>query len=144
MCILHFFSYICLKKYEDAASVLFRRSDVKTLELAMELAEKSGNEELYKAVLFRYNAYKDENGVEEKELPSKLDAVLKQHNGKKKVVEEKVDLDKECSDGKSNVEIQNEETVSLENTTIEKQILRDETSEENVAATEICKINEQE
>ncbi|KAJ8984371.1 hypothetical protein NQ317_003519 [Molorchus minor] len=49
---------IVLGKYGEAASMLFRRSDPEILEFAMELAKKSGNEELYKAVLFRYNAFK--------------------------------------------------------------------------------------
>ncbi|XP_018568237.1 gem-associated protein 5 isoform X2 [Anoplophora glabripennis] len=116
--------YICLKKYEDAASVLFRRSDVKTLKFATELAEKSGNEELHKAVLFRYNAYREENGTEEKELPSKLDAVLKSHleNGgedKKAVVEETVDS--HDVDG-GVVEIQSGEKACLEDDKIEGRV----------------------
>ncbi|KAJ8913468.1 hypothetical protein NQ315_013848 [Exocentrus adspersus] len=64
-------------KYEDAASVLFRRSDATTLKFAAELSEKSGNEELHKAILLKYNLIKHD--VEEKdiELPTKLDAFLK-------------------------------------------------------------------
>jgi len=49
--------YISMGKYEEAASVLFRRSNIELLELAVELAKLSGNEELHKAVLFRFNAF---------------------------------------------------------------------------------------
>lgn len=59
-----FFSYIALGKLEDAAKLLFRRSDEGTLKLALEIAERVNNEELYKAVLVRYNAFKDVNKEE--------------------------------------------------------------------------------
>lgn len=81
-------------KYENAASVLFRRSDMETLKLAVELAEKSGNEELHKLVLFRYSECKNESGVEvvEKKLPSKVDVVLKhlenEYENKEEIFEE--------------------------------------------------------
>ncbi|XP_060517514.1 gem-associated protein 5-like isoform X2 [Cylas formicarius] len=51
--------YIALGKYEEAASVLFRRSNADLLEVAVDIARKSGNEELLKAVLFRFNAFRN-------------------------------------------------------------------------------------
>lgn len=47
--------------------LLFRRSDETTLKLALEMAEKSGNEEIYKAVLSRYNAFKNNKTEDIKE-----------------------------------------------------------------------------
>lgn len=68
----HFsYSYIALGKLEDAVKLLFRRSDETTLKLALDMAEHVNNEDLRKAVLVRYNAFKnetketggDENGI---------------------------------------------------------------------------------
>lgn len=56
-------SYIVLKDYEQATKVLFRRSDSRSLKLALDLAKKSGNTELCKAVEVRYNAFKDADKV---------------------------------------------------------------------------------
>ncbi|XP_044748302.1 gem-associated protein 5 [Coccinella septempunctata] len=49
--------YIKLGKYEEAVKLLFRRNELNILSLALELAEKTGNTELIKAVQFRYNAF---------------------------------------------------------------------------------------
>ncbi|CAH1174063.1 unnamed protein product [Phaedon cochleariae] len=68
--------FIVLGKYEEAASVLFRRSDIETMEFAAELAEKSGNVELHKAALFRYKSFlaesSGENGDKEKQEMSTI------------------------------------------------------------------------
>ncbi|XP_074038837.1 gem-associated protein 5 isoform X2 [Leptinotarsa decemlineata] len=69
--------YIYLGKYEDAASVLFRRSDLDIIELAVELAEKSDNEELLKAVLMRYESFKNMRRDErEAALPTRSELYL--------------------------------------------------------------------
>lgn len=52
---------------------MFRRSDLETLEFAGELAEKSGNSELHKAIRIRYNAFAAESS-KEKELTENLSA----------------------------------------------------------------------
>lgn len=51
---------------EDAVKLLFRRSDEVTLKLALDIAEHVENEDLYKAVLVRYNAFKNEEKEEVK------------------------------------------------------------------------------
>lgn len=51
------FSYISLGEFEEASKVLFRRSDAKSLELSLKLAEKTENKDLYNAVLVRFNAF---------------------------------------------------------------------------------------
>lgn len=68
-CVIGFFcfSYIALGKLEDAVKLLFRRSDEVTLKLALDIAESVNNEELYKAVLVRYNAFKSGNKEEQAE-----------------------------------------------------------------------------
>ncbi|KAJ8926424.1 hypothetical protein NQ314_021212 [Rhamnusium bicolor] len=68
---------IFLGKYESAASALFRRSDTEILNFAAELAEKSGNEDLHKAILLRYNVFKSEASEKLVELPSRSEAILK-------------------------------------------------------------------
>uniref|UniRef100_A0A6P7G133 Gem-associated protein 5-like isoform X3 n=1 Tax=Diabrotica virgifera virgifera TaxID=50390 RepID=A0A6P7G133_DIAVI len=50
--------YIYLGRYEDAASLLYRRTDLHVLEFLVELTEKIDNEELRKAVIYRYNSFK--------------------------------------------------------------------------------------
>lgn len=57
-----FFSYIVLNKLEEATKVLFRRSDVKTLNFCVKLAEKCGNKEMVETVKFRLNSFSQENG----------------------------------------------------------------------------------
>lgn len=52
---------------EEAVKLLFRRSDEVTLKLALDIAESVNNEELYKAVLVRYNAFKNGNKKEQAE-----------------------------------------------------------------------------
>lgn len=51
------FSYIYLGELEQAASVLFRRSDVGLLNFAIELALECKNDELYKAIKFRHDSF---------------------------------------------------------------------------------------
>lgn len=68
--------------------VLFRRSDEATLKLALDIAEQVNNQDLYKAVLVRYNAFKNgqqketKEGDNEKEEKTDLDSVHKQENTK--------------------------------------------------------------
>ncbi|XP_050309808.1 gem-associated protein 5-like [Anthonomus grandis grandis] len=50
--------YISLGNYEEAATVLYRRSNVQVLELAKRLAKLCDNQELQKAVTFRLDAFK--------------------------------------------------------------------------------------
>lgn len=60
--------FIAMEQYEEAAKALFKRSDEKTLEFALKLAEKSGNKDLSDAILLRYNAFKNhviEKGMDE-------------------------------------------------------------------------------
>lgn len=66
---LSYFSYITLGKLEDAVKLLFRRSDETTLKLALDIAEYIKNDDLYKAVLTRYKAFKSESNKENTETP---------------------------------------------------------------------------
>ncbi|GJQ82382.1 hypothetical protein Trydic_g447 [Trypoxylus dichotomus] len=59
--------FIVLEQYEEAAKALFKRSDEKTLEFALELAEKTGNKSLKDAVTLRYNSFKNEEASQENE-----------------------------------------------------------------------------
>lgn len=45
---------------EEAVKLLFRRSDEVSLKLALDMAERVENEDLRKAVLVRYNAFKNQ------------------------------------------------------------------------------------
>ncbi|XP_076270678.1 gem nuclear organelle associated protein rigor mortis [Rhynchophorus ferrugineus] len=76
--------YLSMDKFKDAASVLFRRSDVKLLEIALEIAEVSGNEELVKSVKFRCQTFKPQ-----------LDARQVAENRKVSVIEEELAADSE-------------------------------------------------
>lgn len=51
-------SFLSLGQLKEAAKALFRRSDVKTLELCAEIANKCEDKDLVDAVLFRLNAFK--------------------------------------------------------------------------------------
>ncbi|KAF5272564.1 hypothetical protein FQR65_LT04903 [Abscondita terminalis] len=52
--------YIALDMLEDAAKVLFRRTDVPILEFCVKLAEQTDNEGLIHATKFRLNAFKSD------------------------------------------------------------------------------------
>lgn len=74
------YSYIALGLFEEAAKVLFRRSDSKTLKLAVDLAEKTGNKDLYQAVDLRYKLFKfeEDKAKEPIPLPTLEDVLLAQ------------------------------------------------------------------
>lgn len=59
-----FYSYVALGRLEDAVKLLFRRSDETTLKLALDIAKQINNEDLHKAVLSRYNSFKNEQKEE--------------------------------------------------------------------------------
>lgn len=46
--------FIVLEDYEQAAKCLYRRTDLRSLELALELAKKCDNKQFLDAVLFRF------------------------------------------------------------------------------------------
>lgn len=64
-----------MEKYEDAAKVLSKRSDLKTLQLSMKLAEKSENKDLLNAIAFQCNSF-DKNETEVVDLPSRIQAFM--------------------------------------------------------------------
>lgn len=72
--IILLFSFIALEQYEEATKALFKRSDEKTLEFALELANTCGNKDLKDAIMFRYNSFKiscddDQNNSKTEKLP---------------------------------------------------------------------------
>ncbi|XP_072382059.1 uncharacterized protein [Diabrotica undecimpunctata] len=70
--------YIYLGRYEDAASLLYRRTDLRILEFLVELTEKIDNEELRKAVIYRYNSFKQaEEEITEKEPTEQADLLTR-------------------------------------------------------------------
>lgn len=74
------FSYVALKRYEDAAKMLFKKKDFKSIELALELAKNCDNEELFNAILLRLNQMKEDESNNEKELPVKATLFLSRSN----------------------------------------------------------------
>uniref|UniRef100_A0A1Y1ML03 Uncharacterized protein n=1 Tax=Photinus pyralis TaxID=7054 RepID=A0A1Y1ML03_PHOPY len=70
--------YLALDKLEEATKVLFRRTDIPTLEFCVTLAKESGNEDMLHATLFRLNSFKSEfsDKVEDPAppLPTRLEA----------------------------------------------------------------------
>lgn len=60
---------------------MFRRSDIETLEFAAELAQKSDNTELYKAVMMRYNAFLAAGSQEEKSVKNVKPEILNENSG---------------------------------------------------------------
>ncbi|CAG9772044.1 unnamed protein product [Ceutorhynchus assimilis] len=142
--------YISLEKYNEAAAVLFRRSDIDTLKFSAHLAQLADNEDLHKAILSRLNAFKpaEEPKIDEKltkddlllEELSQLDKdIVEVQNNLEKVVNEEKELvnngpsvtDKEQvsknlesndSEGDSNI-VKNEEVTEKLQTEIPKIVL---------------------
>nr|XP_022912790.1 gem-associated protein 5 [Onthophagus taurus] len=56
--------FIVLGQYEEAAKVLFKRSDIDSLKFAVVLAEKSGNKDLINACITRFNMFNNVNETE--------------------------------------------------------------------------------
>ncbi|KAI4463478.1 gem-associated protein 5 [Holotrichia oblita] len=70
--------FIAMEQYDEAAKALFKRSDEKTLEFALRLAEKSDNKDLTDAILLRYNVFKTH--AVEKENNTKVYAIDESHD----------------------------------------------------------------
>ncbi|KAG5877681.1 hypothetical protein JTB14_003836 [Gonioctena quinquepunctata] len=143
--------YIFLGKYEEAAAVLFRRSDIAIMEFAAELAEKSGNKELHKAVLFRYNAFKSVNDEKQEELlplaPTKAEVVLEKTGQESAVkgVETELEvpfLEKQCTEGlvvENELETEKEEIKESSESSPEKLSTKAETVLENAEKENVLK-----
>lgn len=73
---------MALGKLEDAVKLLFRRSDEITLKLALDIAEHVNNEDLRKAVLVRYNAFKNDKKetVGDENAVASTETLDNQHN----------------------------------------------------------------
>lgn len=66
-----------MKQYEEAAKLLFKRSNLASAELALELVKNCDNEELYKAIKNQYEELQkvvQEN--DDKELPTRAEIYL--------------------------------------------------------------------
>lgn len=77
-------------RYEDAASILFRRSNSEILKFASELVENHENGELKKAIMTRLNAFKgsEENQTttaENKDVTNKAEILLEALTSKPKM-----------------------------------------------------------
>lgn len=64
-----------MKKYEEAAKVLSKRNDLKTLQIAAKLAKKSENKDLLDAIMLQCKSI-DENQTEVVNLPSRINAIM--------------------------------------------------------------------
>lgn len=105
--------YVVIGKYQEAASALFRlkTSNLELLKLGVELAQLSGNEELLKALQFKFNAFKseetveDNTGVDENENVKKQVGIVENSNinGGNEVTQEKENVIRE-STGDSPIE----------------------------------------
>lgn len=123
-----FFSYIFLGQYENAASVLYRRSDVETLKFAAELAQRSGNTELHKAIMIRHNAFVEANSKKSDKITNRSEEHTEVEENEKLIeLPDKVDLF--LSDKKNDTlndsaikvegsEYSNESDISLKNLVI--------------------------
>ncbi|KAK9876684.1 hypothetical protein WA026_014063 [Henosepilachna vigintioctopunctata] len=80
--------HIMLGNFEEAAKILFRRSDLDILNFALDLAKKSNDAEIINALEYRVKAFAKEDGIHEdtKPLPDIKELVLEnikkeKHNG---------------------------------------------------------------
>ncbi|XP_017772200.1 PREDICTED: gem-associated protein 5 [Nicrophorus vespilloides] len=74
--------FVAMDKYEEAAKMLYKRSDVQSLEFAAELAEKSENNDLLASITFRLNSFKDHA---HKELIEKTEALAVDDENKENI-----------------------------------------------------------
>ncbi|XP_057667070.1 gem-associated protein 5-like [Diorhabda carinulata] len=86
---------ISMSKYENAASLLIRRSDVNILEFAVDLTSRIDNEQLHNAAVSKLKQVKEmsvnEKSNDDTHLPTIQDAVLKQNISNDAVNSEQLD-----------------------------------------------------
>ncbi|KAK5643800.1 hypothetical protein RI129_007645 [Pyrocoelia pectoralis] len=87
--------FLVLNKIEEAAKILFRRTDIPTLEFCVTLAKEIGNEDMLNAILFRLNSFKSElvDIVEDSviPLPTRLEVEAKPISNNSSVAERSED-----------------------------------------------------
>lgn len=70
-----------MHNYEDAAKVLFKKTDLPSLELALQLARKCENKDLQEAISSRFEALKNEEvgAGDATTLPTRMELALAEH-----------------------------------------------------------------